>query len=366
MKILQVLPHFSKGGAEKVVVELSNSLVYSGHEVAVLSAYPVDPNLNQKFLDNQIQLHFVLSKNKNKLSHYLKLPYWIIRNWKTLKSYDVIHCHLTYGLIFGFLVWILQKIDSEKKIVLIGTCHVVGVGVGTFPRVLNERLSYFFDYFVLMAQDAKWRHFISRQKKKNVLLIANGISSNLPKSNSHLGSKSEIWRIGTISRLEAERKPWLFLETFAHTQKLTHEKVEFWLGGEGPERRSLEIQAEDLGLTRSLTMPGLVLNPTEFLKTIDIYISLNVEEITGIAGLEAVFSGIPVVGIQLSQSYVNGSDDWIWSNQDPKSVAQKIVDCIKNQVELSNIAETQYKIASRIFSVERMRDEYLVLYGDAQ
>jgi len=365
MKILQVLPHLKKGGAEKVVIELSNSLVYSGEDVSVLLAYPVDPTINQEFLDNRIQVNFVLNAYKNKYSHYLKLPYWIIRNRKTLKSFDVIHCHLTYGLIFGFLIWILQKAFG-RKIVLVGTCHLVGAGVGTFPRIFNQYISYFFDYFVLMAQDAKWRHFIGKQGKKNVFIITNGISSKSPKPIRHQGSKNKVWKIGTISRLEAERKPWLFIETFAHTHKLMGDNVEFLLGGEGSERESLQIQAEHLDLSKSLKMSGLVLNPNAFLKAIDIYISMNVEEITGIAGLEAVFSGIPVIGIQLSQSYVNGSNDWIWSNQDPTSVAQKIVDYIKNPTQLAVIGKEQYKIASKKFSVERMRDEYLALYKDSK
>ena len=110
-------------------------------------------------------------------------------------------------------------------------------------------------------------------------------------------------------------------------------------------------------------MPGLVHNPNEFLDSLDVYIALNVESITGIAGLEAVFAGVPVVGIQLSQNYENGPNDWIWSSQDPLIVAQKIVEYVKNPTQLATIAEGQYKIASETFSVEHMRDSYLALYA---
>ena len=194
MRILQVLPHFSKGGAEKVVIELSNSLINAGHEVTVLLAYPVDPTLNQKQLVDKVQVRFLVSQSKNKYSHYLVLPYWIVRNWRTLREYDVIHCHLTYGLVFGSLISILRKIDRKKKIKLIATCHVVGVGVAAFPRILNERLSYFFDSFVLMAQDAKWRNFIRNRNRENILLIANGISSNVSGHKSRPSPKNGSWK----------------------------------------------------------------------------------------------------------------------------------------------------------------------------
>jgi glycosyltransferase involved in cell wall biosynthesis len=269
---------------------------------------------------------------------------------------------LTFGLIFGFLVSILRKIDGTKNPKLIATCHVVGVGVAAFPRILNERFSFFFDFFVLMAQDTKWRYFISNKNRKNILLIANGISSDASRSKLRSCRTNSSWRIGTISRLQAERKPWLFIETFAHIQNLLDENVEFHLGGEGPERESLVTKAAVLGLSKSLFFPGLVQNPDEFLESLDLYITLNVEEITGIAGLEAVLAGIPVFGIQLSQNYENGFDDWIWSSQDPKEVAQEIVKELKNPKRLTTIAEEQYRVASEAFSVDRLRDDYLALY----
>ena len=86
MRILQVLPHLSKGGAERVVVELSNALVEAGHEVTLLLAFPVDPVLNQKFLDNRIRVQFVSSNTGNRTLQYLKLPFWIARQWKILKN----------------------------------------------------------------------------------------------------------------------------------------------------------------------------------------------------------------------------------------------------------------------------------------
>jgi glycosyltransferase involved in cell wall biosynthesis len=363
MRILQVLPHFSKGGAEKVVIELTNSLIATGHQVTVLLAHPVDPSLNQNQLVNDAQVRFVVSRGNDFYSHYLILPFWTARNWKVLKTYDVIHCHLTYGLIFGFLISILRKLDRIKSLKLIATCHVVGVGVAAFPKILNQRLSYFFDFFVLMAQDAQWRKFIRDNNRENILLIANGISTNVAGSKSRPSPKNGSWKIGTISRLQSERKPWLFLETFANIQSLNSEPIEFILGGDGPERESLLLQSEKLGLKTSLSMPGMVQTPHDFIDSLDLYITLNVEAITGIAGLEAVYAGVPVVGIQLSKNYKNGSEDWIWSSQDSMAVAQKILEWLKDPTLLATVARKQHKVASETFSVERMRDKYLSLYS---
>lgn len=359
---MQVLPHLSKGGAERVVVELSNSLVELDNEVTVLLAYPVAENLNQQDLNRKVNVQFVSANSENRFFEYTKLPFWVVRNWKSLKTYDVIHCHLTYGLIFGFIIACLRKIERTTNIKLIATCHVVGVGVTTFPRILNEKLSYCFDHFVLMALDSKWRNFIGVKKRKNIQVIVNGISPNLASRKLRKIGKNSNYRIGTISRLQAERKPWLFVDTFSQVHGLVEGHTQFILGGEGPERSALAMRSEKLGLGAVLSMPGLVQNPYAFLESLDLYITLNVEAITGIAGLEAIFSGIPVIGIQLSPDYESGATDWIWSDQEPMSVAQRIVELIRNPGELSAIAEEQYEVASKKFSVVGMRNSYLTLY----
>lgn len=362
MRILQVLPHLSKGGAERVVVELSNALHESGHDVTLLLAYPVNFELNQKDLDARIQVQFVSRRRGNRILQYLKVPYWILRNRQTLRNYDVIHCHLTYGLIFGFYLFLLRHLFHTKKPRLVATCHVVGVGITRVRRILNERLSYFFDAFVLMAQDSQWRSFISRKRRTNIQIIVNGITPSALRAQTNQPSTKSAHVVGTISRLQAERKPWLFLEVFAQIQELAPQEVRFILGGEGPERDFLKALSEKLQLTTNFSMPGLVKNPSMFLKDLVLYVTLNVEEITGIAGLEAVFSGIPVVGIQLSPTYTSGPNDWIWSHQDPKSVAIKIVELLANPAEIKALANKQYQIATEKFSIARMKNDYIDLY----
>jgi glycosyltransferase involved in cell wall biosynthesis len=362
MRILQVLPHLSKGGAERVVVELSNSLIEAGHEVTLLLAFPVNPVLNQQYLDKRIKVQFASPKSGNRGLAYLKLPFRIVRDWNVLKSYDAIHCHLTFGLIFGFFIFCFRKITRTRNLRVIATCHVVGIGISRTRRLMNERLSGFFDVFVLMAQDDQWRNFIAAKKRVNFQIVLNGISANIWANRLKQPIRKPFWTVGTISRLQAERKPWLFLEVFSHVNDLMNGKVHFILGGEGPEKETLSALSEKLNLSQILSMPGLVQDPKSLLEDLDLYVGLNVEEITGIAGLEAVFSGVPVIGIQLVPSYVEGAKDWIWSSQNPIFIAERIVEYLENSTQLSMLAEEQYKVATQRFSVECMRDSYLSLY----
>jgi glycosyltransferase involved in cell wall biosynthesis len=377
MRILQVLPHLSKGGAERVVIELSNALVANGHEVTLLLALQVDPVLNQQHLSSKVQIEIVSPQFGNRFLQYLSIPIWVVKNRKLLRTYDVVHCHLTFGLVFGFIFSITRKLWKRTHVRLVATCHVVGVGVSRAPRMINETLSIFFDSFVLMAMDDHWRNFINKKNRKNIQVIRNGISHFSP-SNSKLDlSVTQRWKfeqspnrhipvIGTISRLQSERKPWLFLEVFAEVQRLTDFEVHFLLGGEGPEREALNQLAYDFELTKSLSMPGLVQDPHTFLVALDLYVALNVEETTGIAGLEAVFAGVPVVGIQLSQKYSRGNKDWIWSDVDPKIVGRQIAKYLMDSKQLPAVASSQFTLAKEKYSIVRMLDEYLNLYSNSK
>lgn len=363
MRILQVLPSLSKGGAERVAVELSNSLVQCGNEVTLLLAYPVDFELNQKDLSSGVNVQFVSVVRGNRISQYLKIPFWILRHWRTIKTYDVIHCHLSYGLVFGSNIWTFRCLTNRSNIRLIATCHMVGVGVSRFSRYLNRRLSYLFDEFALMAQDDYWRSFISSKRRRNIHIVPNGVSSRPRGGRGKLNDGQKL-RIGTISRLNVERKPWLFLELFSAIGEFSPGgHFRYIIGGDGPERANLELLSEKLQIQGELTFAGLVHNPAEFLTGLDIYITLNVEDITGIAGLEAVFSGVPVIGIQLSPAYRGGASDWIWSHPDPRAVAKAVVQLSKSLAERQTLAAMQYLVATKKFSIERMRDNYLDLYN---
>jgi glycosyltransferase involved in cell wall biosynthesis len=362
MRVLQIFPHLSKGGAERVVIELANSLVEVDNEVTLLLAFPVDKSLNQKHLSERIPVHFVSRKRKNRIQQYFQLPYWILKNWRDLKSYDVIHCHLSYGLIFGFMISIRRRFAKENEFKLIATCHVVGMETSYFRKNFNQKISYFFDYFVLIAQDEHWRKFIVEKKKKNIVVIVNGISPMSSSNTSRSLSSKDNLTIGTISRLHSERKPGLFLEAFKHINNLGNSEYKFVIGGEGAERENLQKLSRVFGIEEKLSMPGLVDDPRLFLSAIDLYVTHLIEGVSGIAGLESVFSGVPVIGIQLSPDYQNGANDWIWSSPDVIEVAKKALEYLENASSLSMLAESQLEFAKANYSVERMRNNYLMLY----
>ena len=90
MKILQVIGSLQSGGAERLVVDLSNELVKQGHEVIIVTLKKItaDSFHYAKFLDANIK---VLPMN---LSHEMRYGWWALL--KVIFKYkpDIIHAHL--------------------------------------------------------------------------------------------------------------------------------------------------------------------------------------------------------------------------------------------------------------------------------
>ena len=363
MKVLQFISALSKGGAERMVVEISNELNRCGHSVSVLVGYRVDPELNENSLSANISIQYISLRKLNRIVMYFKMLIWIVQNRKTIKSYGVIHYHLNDGLIFALFMRVIVFRQRPK---FVFTCHLVGMNSPLIAKIVNVALIRVFDNFVLIATDKFWRKLLFFGGGR-ISIISNGI--DFPRSkivSKDSGMKRAAEKVvGTISRLSRERSPWLFLDLFSRISILDKsENIRFEIAGDGPEGDSLKKKLEACPQRDRINFIGLIKNSDNFLEDIDVYVTLNVGPRTGIAGLEAIRFGVPVVGIQLSTTYLASESDWIWTSKDLDSLATKVIE-ILNDTELANrIAEYQYSYAYNEFSVVGMCTHYLKLYID--
>jgi glycosyltransferase involved in cell wall biosynthesis len=364
MRILQVIPTLSRGGAESVVVDLSNELNQIGHYVHVLLAYPV-PSAESRThsLQSGVNVQYLRSNPPSRFNSYIDLVRYIVRNRSLIKGFDIVHCHLSMGQFFGFVWRIINLLYSRQEPKLIYTCHNVGGNNPRWQRQLDQLSTRVFNDFVLMAQNKIWKSFVSGRKKRNIFLIENGISMSIEtKEDQFQDWSTRTLAVGTISRLQVERSPWRFLEVFASLKNQSDRDFSFLMGGEGPMRKSLEVQVEVLNLENQIVLPGIVFSPKQFLDSLDIYVTLNVGAITGIAGLEAVFSGTPVVALQSLADYEATSDDWMWSSSDPAEVASKINEISRNPVKAKELIQNQQLVVKERFRSEVMARKYLRIY----
>lgn len=353
MRILQIIPSLEIGGAEAVVDTLSRKLAQEGHDVSILTEYPVKDGLESS---NLTYISMSANSDHGRLVGFLNLFVWPIRNRDILNNFQIIHCHLTRGMLIGLL---LTYIPRRSRPRVVGTCHSVGGNISK-SRILFEKLCAIkFDAFVLMAMTKKWNNFSKRNKK--IIFIPNGIDPlNLVLNNED--NKRTDFIIGTLSRLTTDRKPWLFIDLFKRILEI-NPRVKFIVGGDGPLKFDLMSIAQNEGLS-NIHWAGQINEKIDFFNELDLYITLTVGDISGIAGLEAISAGLPVFGIQISEDFFSEKDDFILSLSNLETLALNICDAIDNSTKLAKIKENQKNIFDSNYHSSKMLRRYEKLYRD--
>jgi glycosyltransferase involved in cell wall biosynthesis len=108
MKVLQVIDCLNVGGAERVLVDLSNLLQENGSDVTVLCL------LNEAVLDSHLNtaIPVIYLRRKNKYN-----PFYLVKLYSILSQFDIIHIHLRQVLRYISLLFYATRLHKSKVVV---------------------------------------------------------------------------------------------------------------------------------------------------------------------------------------------------------------------------------------------------------
>lgn len=133
--------------------------------------------------------------------------------------------------------------------------------------------------------------------------------------------------------------------------------------GEGPERERLEAQARELGVR--LLLPGRVGDVASVMRRADVLVHPARWEGFGLALLEAMLAGLPVVATRVSsipEIVVDGETGLLVPPNDPAALRAAVEVVLQDP---GNLGETGRERARVEFSVERMAKRTLAVYDAA-
>ena len=367
MRVVHVIPSLGKGGAERVVIDLANHAAAEGHDVTILAAVPVPPELASDGLRSGVALRYLHPSGTGRRSAYPHMVAWLLQNRDWILSQDVVHCHLSLGSAFGALLQLVRA--GRPRPAVVETYHAVGMAIPDAVRAIHGAFLSRRDAVAFMADDPFWKRFRESRPGKLFRIIPNGIAGQpttdptaTERYRGAAGLPAGVKIVGSIGRLVRERRPDLLIAAYCALTDTYQGEVHLLLGGEGPERRALFEQARRLGLSERVHMPGLVIEPSEPLGLLDLYLTINVGAVTGIAALEAAFSGVPVIAVQLLPDRRRTDDDWIWSSPDPAEVGAKAAELLADPERLREMGRKQQAHARAQHGVDAMAHSYTELY----
>ena len=326
-----------RGGASTAVVALARNLRQRGHQVMVYTA--ADPN--QKPTDFAvIGLRAVLYERFPSGRAPLA-PISLIRELAEFNP-DVIHNHSmgTMGI---------QALAAAHLlgVPILGTCHVFLAGFLQYAPLnlegipLTEEMAWryttaFFNRFpqVTTPSNTMKHELMAHGLRASVETVSNGVDTDLfnPPHEAHKGPH-QLFTILHVGRLGYEKSVDVVLRAFAHLAD-NYPKVRLMIVGDGPEADSLKTMAVKLGVAGQVQFTGFI--PHDQLPSIyhqsDLFVTASTVETQGLVVLEAMASGLPVVGVDamaLPDLIQNGINGYLVLPGDDQALASFLIQLIK-------------------------------------
>jgi len=360
VKIIQIISSLGNGGAEKLLVELSNELAKTD-EVIIISLKKVeDWMFHTKLIDNRVKL---IETNKTK-GFDLKVLYRLVFLLKELKP-TVVHIHLS-----STLYYFLPLIPFFRKINFYYTIHNT-FGPHQKHFIVLCKLPFYKNVVNICLSKSIYDEFNKTFPKLRFTTIENGINALKPtKLNKYVKVKINIFKTKSntkiflfVGRLSYQKNIPLLLDVFSDTR--LKDLILIIIGKGSPEITN-QIKQKINNNKRKIVFLGPQENVVDYMQYVDALILTSRHEGLPIVVLEALSMGLPVLSTPvgaLPDVIKNGINGFLSKSTDKND----IVDIIKrfsklNKMELEEISRSNRILFNKEFSIKACAQKHTNLF----
>ena len=282
MKILFNLGTLRKGGAERVVANLSNYLAENNNDVSIVIS--VEKQSYYK-LNNNVKLYGL---DRKKASNN-----FLIKNISRLKRLNHIVRTIKPDIIISFLPEpsyrvLALKLFNKKLKVIVSVRNDPKIEYKTkINRIVMKILYPLADGFVFQTKEAK--EYFSKKIQQKSVIIPNPIDKKIIQRKVYTGKKEK--KIVAVGRLVEQKNHELLINAFNIVKDQIPE-YNLIIYGEGSLREKLQEQIERLNLKERVFLPGNVDNIADKIENASLFVlSSNYEGMPN-ALMEAMALGL--------------------------------------------------------------------------
>ena len=207
---------------------------------------------------------------------------------------DVIATHFARADVLGAIAGHMLGVPVVKHV------HGIIVNEHTLVRFADRAVAPY-RAAVVCNSEATMAAELKRNGTAHMQVVLNGVDEMPPPSSgareqvrAELGISPEEYVIGHVGGLIPSRDQHLLIEATAQL-RARGVPARCLLVGDGPEAARLEAVAEDVGVARWVLFRGYCRDVPELLAAMDVYVNMSRAEGFGIAVVEAMRAGLPVV-----------------------------------------------------------------------
>lgn len=356
MHVVYVINAFGPGGAEILVRSMALQLRALGHQVDVISLFPLSMHGEaaelsfevsfRKVLENQgVRTHIVARSDASMWERSVALS-GLIRELGP----SIVHTHLARALLLLLPTWWRRRI-------IVHTHHNINF---SFPTRLFSIFNRIVSRYVAISDICS--RALQKAGATQIKLIANG--AVLPHGSARALGRGPH-RLISVGRLTPQKSFETMIEAVAILNK-DSPRVLLDIVGDGPERERLErvCKASDLG--KAVRFLGTQEDVPRLLAKAELYVNSSNFEGLSISLLEAIGSGLPVVATAVGGTPEivgpEGNGELV-SPGDSEALAEAIGRIISEPAIYARMSRGAL-CASKPFTIEGCVDRHLELYRE--
>lgn len=359
------------GGSGVVATELGLELSKRGHEIHFIT---YNQPVRLELLSNNVHYHEV-NVPEYPLFHYQ--PYELALSSKLvdmvkLHGIEILHVH--YAIPHAYAAYMAKKMLIEENIYvpIVTTLHGTDITlVGSHPFYkpavtfsINKS-----DAVTAVSQSLKDDTLRLFDIKNEINVVTNFI--DLDKHNvlfsdcqRTLMAKDNEKIITHISNLRPVKRVEDVIDVFYNVQKEIPAKL--MLVGEGPEREKIEARCVELGIYNKVVFLGKSNEIDKILWFSDLFLLPSQTESFGLAALEAMASGVPVISSNtggIPEVNIQGVSGFLSDVGDVADMTKNALYILSDDDRLKTFKENARKTASK-FDVHTIVPQYEKIYQD--
>ena len=356
------------GGSGAVATELGLALAGRGHHVHFISyALPFRLRFNERVTFHEVKIgsYPLFEHPPYSLALAVELHEVAVR-----EQLDLIHAH--YAIPHAISGWLAKQLVEDefgRDLPIVTTLH------GTDITLVGQDPSYFrITKFSIERSDAvsAVSTYLREETYRafgcmgcNIEVIPNFVDMELFKPSEE---RCSIFPAGEpvlmhISNMRPVKRLVDVVNIFAGVNAELPSRL--CLVGDGPDRDLAEREVEKLGLSGRTRFLGKVEDVAEVLRWADLYLLPSTSESFGLSALEALATGVPVVGTNvggLPEVVEHGKSGFLAPVGDVAAMTRGALDLLRDRVRRAEAGVAARRRAAE-FATEKVIPRYEALYA---
>lgn len=284
-KIAFYISSLAKGGAQRVILNLTENFLQKGHDVLIVTTAVVEneyelPKGAMRIISDIQGEEITSNRMKNLKNRLTKL-----RNiWKSQKP-DVIVSFIGKNNFMAILTAWRTKIPVLVSVRGEPTAEYYSKGLRLLAKYLFQKA----DGIILQTEDSK--SFFPKRTVKRAVVLSNPLN---PEFTNYLYQGKKEKKIVMVGRIDSNKNQKLAIDAFVPlVSKYSEYKMEIW--GDGEDYEAIKAYVSSLKLENRILLPGATHNVREKIEKASIYILSSDTEGMPNALMEAMALGLPCI-----------------------------------------------------------------------